>query len=116
MIYIKNYIERQTLDNQLILYVLRDLILSFNPLIEERFSYKIPFYYFNKKPLCYLNVNKKGFVDLGFTKGYLMVDIFKVLQSQHLKQVRHLTFENVEMIEMAVIRHFGQQGIKMNDK
>ncbi|NJN77650.1 MAG: DUF1801 domain-containing protein [Saprospiraceae bacterium] len=77
MIYVENYIERQNADNQIILYILRDVILGFNPLIEERFSYKIPFYYFNNKPLCYLNVNREGVVDLGFTKGYLMTDHLK---------------------------------------
>lgn len=114
MIYIENYIERQTPENQVILYVLRDLILSINPLIEERFSYKIPFYFFNKKSLCYLTVNKKGVVDLGFTKGYLMSDMFNALQSLHLKQVRHLKFTNENEIDTSIIEYFIRQGIEIN--
>ena len=38
---------------------LRQIILNWNPLISEEWKYKLPFYYYNGKPFCYLWKDKK---------------------------------------------------------
>ncbi len=63
------------------------------PSLELKYKYRIPFYYINKKPFCYLNAShKKQFVDLGFWKG-----------NQILVHQEHLVTENRKM--MVSLRH-----------
>ena len=51
------------------LLALRDVILGFDPLITPEWKYKLPFFYYQGKMLCYLWLHKKykkpyiGFVD-----------------------------------------------------
>lgn len=73
------------------LYEIRDLILSVHPAIEERYSYQVPFYYF-QKPLCYLVFNKKRqrFV-VGFTAGFTMEDPENLLiAEENQNTIKHL--------------------------
>ncbi|MFA6277527.1 MAG: DUF1801 domain-containing protein [Pedobacter sp.] len=51
------------------LLALREVILKHNAQIKAEWKYKLPFFYFNRKPLCYLWLHKTyknpyiGFVD-----------------------------------------------------
>ena len=66
----ENYILNQPEPYRSILFHLQVVIESTLPEVELLYKYKIPFYYINKKPFCYLNAShKKQFVDLGFWKG-----------------------------------------------
>ena len=53
------------------LLALKTVILNFNKEITPEFKYKLPFFYYKGKPLCYLWLHKKykqpyiGFVDGG---------------------------------------------------
>ena len=47
--------------------VLRSLILYVGPHVQEKLSYKIPFFYFHG-PLCYLNPTFEG-LDIGLVRG-----------------------------------------------
>jgi hypothetical protein len=41
------------------LLALRDIILAQDSLITAEWKYKLPFFYYNTKPLCYLWIDKK---------------------------------------------------------
>ncbi|MFM2213520.1 MAG: hypothetical protein RL427_783 [Bacteroidota bacterium] len=70
------------------------------------FKWMVPYFYYNKKPLCYLKVNsKKQFVDVGFAKG------FQLLQNkQHLiadngrNTVKSLRYISLEAIDNQILK------------
>lgn len=79
------------------LYV-RSVILQTLPYVTERYSYKIPFYNINKKPMLYLNVLKdKNYVDVAFVHGVLLEKDFPVLKNDsNRKQVRSVQLKTIE--------------------
>lgn len=83
---VEDFFLKQDNEWKATLYQVRELILNAAPGIEERFSYKTPFYYY-KKPMIYFAKNKTGFY-LGFVDGAKMIkqDWFS---GQELKQIRH---------------------------
>ncbi len=49
---------------------LRGLILKYHSSISEEWKYGTPFYYFNKRPFCYLYINKQtGHPYIGIVRG-----------------------------------------------
>lgn len=116
MLYINEYIERQTIENQSILYALREIIINFDGKIEEKFKYKIPYYHYRGKSFCYLSINKNGEVDLGLVNGNQMDDDYGFLQSHHLKIIRHLKFNTIEEEAFNHISYYLEQGKMIIDK
>jgi hypothetical protein len=57
--------------------LIRQLLLESVPGIEEKFSFKIPFYHYHGM-FCYLNKTKEG-LDLGFCRGKDLVMAFPQL-------------------------------------
>jgi len=82
------------------LYV-RSVILKTLPKVEERFSYKIPFYNIGKKPMIYINVLKgTNFVDVAFVQGILLEKEFPVLKDyKNRKQVRSIQLKSIEDLD-----------------
>lgn len=53
----------------LMLYI-RSVIKRTLPEVEEKYSYRIPFYHYTKKPMIYLNVLKgTDYLDVAFIQG-----------------------------------------------
>ena len=78
----EQYILNQIEPFQSIMLYVRSVIFKTLPTIEEKYSYKIPFYYFDKKPMCHLNVLKgTNYVDVAFIKGTLLEDNFTELKN-----------------------------------
>ena len=57
--------------------IIRQLLLESVPGIEEKFSFKIPFYHYHGM-FCYLNKTKSG-LDLGFCRGKDLIMAFPQL-------------------------------------
>ena len=53
------FYESQPEPNRSCFLFLKQFILKQNPLFEEKWKWKLPFFYYNKKPFCYLWINKK---------------------------------------------------------
>lgn len=77
----------------------RALILSLHPAMEERFSYKCPFYYYLGS-FCYIYVSK-GELILGLVHGHLYSNEQGVLTANDRKQIRHVVISswNAELAE-----------------
>ena len=111
---VDTYFLNQPEPYQSIMLYVRSVILKTLPKIEERFSYKIPFYNYDKKPMVYINVLKgTDFVDVAFVQGILLEKEFPILRNynnrKHVRsiQVKSLKdfdeFEFVALLKAAVI-------------
>ncbi len=94
----EQYFLNQKEPYQSIMLYIRSVIFKTLPKVEERYSYQIPFYYHNKKPLCYLNVLKNtNYVDIAFVQGFLLEKKFPLLKNgNNRKQVRSLQVKRIE--------------------
>ena len=95
---VDQYLYNQKEPQQSIMLYLRSVILKTLPEVEEKYSYKIPFYYYDKKPMCYLNILKKtNYVDVAFIQGIFLEDKFSELKDyNNRKQVRSLQVKDLE--------------------
>lgn len=91
------YILNQKEPYRSILLSLQIIIETTIPNVELLYKYKIPFYYIDKKPFCYLNVTK-GYVDLVFWHGAHLTNHTEFLVSggrKHMKSLRYFTLEEI---------------------
>lgn len=95
---VEQYIYNQNEPYQSIMLYVRSVVLKTIPEIEEKFSYKIPFYSLKKKPLLYLNILKgTNFVDVAFMKGILLEQKYPQLKNYNKrKQVRSIQVQSLE--------------------
>lgn len=99
-------------DERKIVVLLRRIVFSCIPDIEEKFSYNVPFYkrHFN---ICYIwpssvqwgNVKLTG-VQFGFNKGYLMQDDIEWLEKGNRKQVFWKTFHTTKEIDVDLLKAY----------
>ena len=85
-----------------ILIKLRSIILDLVPNIQEKISYNVPYFYLNKN-LFFIwpgsipwGKTPKGTVKLGFCLGYLIDDETNIFDSENLKTIRTITFNNIK--------------------
>ncbi len=98
---VDEYFISQKEPYQSIMLYVRSVILNTLPEVEERYSYKIPFYNIGKKPMIYLNVLKgKDYVDVAFVQGVLLENDFPVLKNNNKrKQVRSIQLKTIEDLD-----------------
>lgn len=97
----EDYILKQMEPYQSIMLYVRSVLKKTLPEIDERFSYRIPFYNYNKKPLCYFNVLKgTTYVDVGFMQGiFLENDFPELIDGRNRKQVRSVQIKDLESFD-----------------
>lgn len=72
--------------------------------VELQFKWKIPFYYLDNKPFCYLNPSKKkGFVDVAFWVSAHLTKYNEYLVSENRKVVKSLRYFKLEDINEDVL-------------
>jgi len=100
----EEYIINQPEPYRTILLHLQVIIESTIPELELLYKYRIPFYYLNKKPFCYLNANhKKQYVDLGFWKGNKIQIHQKYLVTENRKMMASLRYKSIEEMDDAIL-------------
>jgi hypothetical protein len=94
----EQYIFNQKEPYQSIMLYVRSVILKTLPDVIERYSYKIPFYNIDKKPMLYLNILKgTNYVDVAFVQGVLLENKFPILKDDNnRKQVRSIQVKSLE--------------------
>lgn len=75
---VDEYIESLPDEKREIAELVRELILSTIPHVQEKLSFKIPFYHYHGM-FCYLNEVKDG-IDLGLCRGKDLVDVLPQLE------------------------------------
>jgi hypothetical protein len=89
----------------------RDIILNLQVIIEKElpeavllFKWKIPYYYLNDKPFCFINASHKGkYVDLAFNKGYQLQQHLEFLVGEKRNTFKSLRYFSVEEIDNDVL-------------
>jgi hypothetical protein len=89
---------------QSIMLHLHHVIQQKLPENELLFKWGIPYVYYKNKPFCYLAPNhKKGFVDLGFAKGFQLQRNQVQLVDEKRNTVKSLRYTSLETIDHEVL-------------
>ena len=68
------------------------------------FKWGIPYFYYKKKPFCYLAPNhNKGFVDAGFARGFQLAGNQEFLIGEKRNTIKSLRYYNLKDIDNAVL-------------
>ncbi|MBX7242245.1 MAG: DUF1801 domain-containing protein [Bacteroidia bacterium] len=108
------YIDQCSPVHQEKLIRIQQIILSCSPVIEEKIRYKIPFYDYYGRMLCYLNPLKNGNIDLGFCQGNLMSDYHKVLEVKNRSQIRSIEITE-DFPDDAILRETLHEALLINE-
>ncbi|MBF2709894.1 DUF1801 domain-containing protein [Flavobacterium soyangense] len=74
------------------------------PDLELLFKWGVPYFYYKKKPFCYLAPNyKKNFIDAGFARGFLLKRNQGYLVDEKRKTVKSLRYFSLEDIDNAIL-------------
>ncbi|WP_130734608.1 DUF1801 domain-containing protein [Flavobacterium sp. J27] len=72
---------------------------------ELLFKWGIPYFYYKKKPFCYLAPNhKRKFVDVGFAKGFQLQLNQEFLVDEKRNTVKSLRYFSLETIDNSVLK------------
>lgn len=118
---VEAYFFNQKEPYQSIMLYVRSVILKTLPDVVERYSYKIPFYNIEKKPLLYLNVLKgTTYVDVAFVQGILLEAQFPLLKNDNKrKQVRSIqvkSLEDFDELEFVKLLHEASNLLRQSKK
>lgn len=98
------YIFKQPQLYQSIILHLHSVIQQQIPESELLFKWGVPYVYFKMKPFCYLAPNhKKGFVDLGFAKGFQLKQNQSHLIGEKRNTVKSLRYFSLESIDHDIL-------------
>ena len=98
----EDYILNQAEPYKSILLYLQAVIEKTIPGIELKYKYKIPFYYLEGKPYCYLN-QSKDYVDLGFWNAAHLTIHLDHMISEGRKVMRSLRYKSLEDIDESIL-------------
>jgi len=96
------YILEQPEPYRAILLHLQSVIEHTVPEVDLKFKYKIPFYYLEGKPYCYLN-QTKNYVDVGFWNAAHLSVYVEHLVSDGRKVMKSLRYRSLEEINNAIL-------------
>jgi hypothetical protein len=97
---IETHIENLEEPYRSIMLYIRAVILRTLPDCEERLRYGIPFFHYDRKPLCYFNrLKNTDYVDVAFVQGILLEKDFPFLKDgKNRKQVRSIPVVTIEAL------------------
>jgi len=75
------------------------------PDVTLEFKWTVPYFYYKKKPLCYLNASHKHqFVDVGFAKGFhLKNNLNHLIADNGRNTVKSLRYKSLKEIDNEVL-------------
>ena len=98
----EEYILNQPEPFRSMLLHLQSVIVLTIPKVELKYKYRIPFYYLEGRPFCYLN-QSKGYVDVGFWHAkHLTIHLGKMTTAGR-KMMKSLRYKSLEHINDKVL-------------
>ncbi|MGK0413721.1 MAG: hypothetical protein ACJA1B_001929 [Polaribacter sp.] len=111
------YILNQPEPFKSMLMQLQILIENNFPEVDLQFKWKIPFYYLDNKPFCYLNAaKKKGYVDVAFWLFAHLTVYNEYLISENRKVVKSLRYYGLEDVNQEVLISVLKEAHQLKDK
>lgn len=98
----EKYILDQVEPFKSILLQLQLLIEATIPGLELKYKWRIPYYYLNGNPFCYLNVSK-GYVDVGMRVGSHLTTYYPFMISEKRKIMKSLRYHSIEDIDADIL-------------
>ncbi|WP_019668343.1 DUF1801 domain-containing protein [Eudoraea adriatica] len=111
----ENYILSQEEPFRSILLHLQSVIEQTVPEVDLKYKYKIPFYYLQGKPFCYLN-KSKNFVDLGFWKAAHLSVHSEHMTAAGRKIMRSLRYTSLEDVDHTILQEVLKDACRIKDK
>lgn len=100
----------------------RSILLHLQAIIEHtlpeadlKYKYKIPFYYIEGRPCCYLN-HTKDYVDMGFWNAAHLTVHPELMVTEGRKMMRSLRYKSLEEINDTVLIQVLQDAYRVRDK
>ncbi|WP_339661699.1 DUF1801 domain-containing protein [uncultured Polaribacter sp.] len=113
----EEYILNQPEPYKTILLHLQILIENRFPEVDLKFKWKIPFYYLDDKPFCYLNPSKKkGYVDVVFWVSVHLTKYNEFLISDNRKVVKSLRYFKLEEINEEILLSVLEEAHQLKEK
>jgi hypothetical protein len=100
---VDQYIESLPDEERLVAETLREMIFDLVPNVEERFSFKIPFYHYYGM-FCYLNRVKSGGLELAFCRGKDLILAYPELQLKGRAMIAGITIMKVRSMPESQLR------------
>lgn len=107
------YILKQEEPYKTILLQLQSIIEAVAPAAELFYKWRIPFYYNNGIPLCFLN-QSKDYVDLAFWHFDQLEKYSEYFVDANRKSVRSLRYRSVEDINDEIVVYVLQKQLEIN--
>jgi hypothetical protein len=98
----EKYILNQVEPFKSILLQLQILIEATIPKLELKYKWRIPYYYLNGNPFCFLNVSK-DYVDIGMRVGSHLEDFYPYMISENRKVMKSLRYYSIEDIDPKIL-------------
>lgn len=111
----ENYILDQQEPFRSILLHLQSVVELTIKDVDLKYKYRIPFYYLNGKPFCYLN-QSKDYVDLGFWNSAYLTAHVELMVTEKRKVMKSLRYKSLEEINDTVLVEVLQDAYSVRDK
>jgi hypothetical protein len=111
----ENYILNQYEPFRSILLHLQVVIAHTISDVDLKYKYRIPFYYIEGRPFCYLN-QSKDYVDLGFWNAAHLTVHRELMVKEGRKRMRSLRYKTLEEINDAVLIEVLQDAYSVKGK
>ena len=98
----ENYILNQPEPFKSILLQLQIIFESTIQNLDLKYKWKIPYYYLQEKPFCYLNVSK-GYVDIGFRYGEYLSEYDNHFISEKRTSFKSLRYFSIDEIDAKIL-------------
>lgn len=98
------YILNQLEPYREILLNLQVIIENAIPELELLYKWRIPYYYYNGKPFCFLNAShNRKYVDVAFNNGYELKSNLKFLNGDKRNTFKSLRYFSIDEINFEIL-------------
>lgn len=111
----ESYILDQPEPFRSILLHLQAVIEHHIPDVDLKYKYRIPFYYIEGRPYCYLN-QSDDYVDVGFWNAAHLTKNLEYLTTKGRKLMKSLRYRSLEEIDDAILLEVLKDAYSVRDK
>lgn len=113
----ETYILNQPEPYRTMLLHLQALVQSAIPNVELKYKWRIPCFYVDEHPICYLNASVKGkYVDLGLWNAAHLTKHVRLMHSQNRKVVKSMRYKSLDQIDNAILIEILQEAFTLKHK